>query len=468
MFVVVLELMGCGGGIEAPEPQQSLEMQEQAHRHGDDSDIRWIRQTVGTDFETGGDTAIDRDGNTVVVGAYKGNVTLDEDHMLPAPTTGFPGAYMVKYGKDGRVLWARAFAVSGPDVSLGSISVDSHRRINVVGSSGFGADLGGGPLSGGPFLAQFSPAGELLWSRSGFYQGVFGNFATSPTLAVDRDDRIILAGSMIGTLDFGGGPRTVPTEGETPFLAVYTRSGRYVWDRVFPGSGAASFRDVDTDENGNIFAVGLINGAFDLGGGILSSPEGSPVSMVAKFSNRGEHRWSKRVAADSGTLQLNGLAVQDNRLVVVGSLDGTLGFHGDTLTGKHGVLLAYTLKGAESWARTLSSGFLIDVAATRQDDLTVLGFAFFDPGSDIDISGLPAGLGGYLFVARYGSERGERHWVRTVGWSALSLLQPYLAASREGGTAVSGSFNEPVYFGTETLTPTTPGIYDAFLLRLGP
>jgi hypothetical protein len=57
--------------------------------------------------------------------------------------------------------------------------------------------------------------------------------------------------------------------------------------------------------------------------------------------------------------------------------------------------------------------------------------------------------------------------VRVFGWSALSLAQPYLAVSREGDSAVSGSFNEPVYFGTETLTPTTPGVYDAFLLRLG-
>jgi hypothetical protein len=466
--LAVVLWVGCGGGIEAPASPQSLETREQAHRREDDREIRWIRQTVGTDFETGGRVAVDRDGNTVVIGAYKGSVTLDEDHVLAAPTTGFSAYYLAKYGKDGRVSWARAFAVSSPDMELTSMTVDSHGRITVLGSSVSGVDLGAGPLSGGLFLAQFSPSGELLWSRSGFSGAVFGGFATTPTLAVDRDDRIIMAGSMMGTLDFGGGPRTVPTTGESPVLVVFTRSGRYVWDRVFPGSGAGYFTDVDTDSNGNVFVVGLVSGSFDLGGGAISSPEGRRVSMVAKFSGRGEHRWSKRVAAaDDGALQLNGLAVQDNRVVLAGSLNGTFHFRGETLTGKHGLLLAYSLKGAESWARTLSSGFLTDVDASRGDDLTVLGFAFLDPGSDIDTSGLPSGLGGYLFVARYDADEGERDWVRVFGWAAYGLAWPWLGGSHEGGIAVSGSFNEPVYFGAETLTPTTPGVYDAFLLRMG-
>lgn len=466
VFAVVL-WVGCGEGVEAPASPQSLAARVQAHRSEDDSEIRWIGRTVGTDFETGGRVAMDRDGNTVVIGVYKGSVTLDEDHALPAPTTGFSAYYLAKYGKDGRVSWARTFAVSSPDMELTSMTVDSHGRITVLGSSVSGVDLGAGPLSGGAFLAQFSPGGELLWSRSGFLGTVFGGFATSPTLKVDRDDRILMAGSMIGTLDFGGGPRTVPTTGESPVIVVFTRSGRYVWDRVFPGSGGGSFTDVDTDSNGNVFVVGRVNGSFDLGGGAISSPEGGLVSMVAKFSGRGEHRWSKRVAADAGALLLNGLAVQDNRVVLAGSMDGTFHFRGETLTGKHGLLLAYSLKGAESWARTLSSGSLIDVDASRGDDLTVLGFAFLDPGSDIDTSGLPSGLGGYLFVARYDADDGERDWVRVFGWSALSLSQPWLAVSHEGGIAVSGSFTEPVYFGSETLTPTTPGVYDAFLLRMG-
>lgn len=450
MSFALVALVACGGEGVLPGELTTTVTQEQAHRRGDDGAVRWVRRSVGAEFETVVDVALDKDGNSILIGSYKGTPSF-EGHVLPEPPGDY-GQFMVKYSKDGKVRWARSFGGN-----LWSVAVDSHRRINVVGSSG------GAPFSEGAFVAQLSPDGEVRWSRS-FQAGGYGIFARGPSVAVDCNDNIVLAGSMMGTLDFGGGPRSVPEE--SPVVAEYTRDGGYRWDRVFPITFVGYFSDVDTDKSGNVYVVGTVNGPIDLGGGTLTPLAGRAAPVVAKFSDKGSHRWSKLLLPDSGSLMLNGIAVQDNRVAVAGRLDGTMRFAGDVFAAGGGVLLAYTRGGEERWERTLSTGFLVDVVGDHRGDFTALGFAFGDPGDDIDTGSLPGGLTGYLFVAKFDSQHGERSWVRAFGWTAFFLAWPSLAVSREGDVVVGGSFTSTAYFGTETLTPTVPGAYDAFLLRL--
>lgn len=464
LVAAVLLGAGCGPVAEGelPGPEAVVAQAEQWHGGGQ---TRWVRRGTNEperDTFVGG-SATDRDLAHIVVGTYEGAVDFG---LGPLPeVASFPGmnGFIVKYAEGGRVLWARGFGAAPgtlfPDTAFEVVTVDSARNITVRGVTSDRVEVGDTPVTGF-FLAQLSPSGRVLWVRQ-----LRGNFGGSPGLTVDRHDNIIMAGSVSGPADFGGGVRV--TGPESAFVVKYAQDGTWLWDRVFIAPDTAAFGGVVTDEDDNIYPAGSFFDEVDLGGGPLHGPPGVETAMVARFNPNGRHIWSRAFVGTTGLTRFDDVAVHGNRVVMGGRLTGTLEFDGRTLRarplGGSGLLLAVTRDGEDRWGRVL--GLRVQqVAADLEDDMTVLGSAL--PGDDVGSGPLPPTSSFYNFVLKLDRVDGKRRWVRAL--PADVSIASSLSVARHGEVAVAGEFRGAVDFGTGPISPTTPDFFDPYLLTLTP
>jgi hypothetical protein len=453
-------LLACGGA-PAEAPQLPLSSLEQAARSVGGS-TRWARHSLGPELESAQAVAVDRTGNTFMVGSYSDGPADFGSGPLPAPLgSGGARAFLAAYAPEGTPRWSRSFGSlymrgsTSPVTAFSAVAVDRAGNLVVFGRGSWGTDLGSGPMPEGSWLAQFAPDGSLLWCRI-FY----GELGPGGRLALDADGGILLAGSLRGTVNLGGGPRTGPTE--AAFVARYDARGLWLWDRVFGTAEASRFEGLATDDRGNVYVAGSFAGEASFGGDTFTSPAGARAPVLAKYSPAGEHLWSRSLGGMTGEAGFRGVAVTGRRVFATGSFSGGFHFNGATLSSsgaQSGLLLAYDTGGAESWGRALGAEG-VAVAIDSPSDGVVLGFAA--PGDELGTGPVRGEASRLLFVAKFAGGRGEPRWVRT--FAADSIAQAGgLAVARDGESLVTGSLTGPTDFGAGPLIPEKTS---AFLLRL--
>jgi hypothetical protein len=155
-----------------------------------------------------------------------------------------------------------------------AVSFDSEGNTIVAGFT----DSGSAPLSGRvPFLVKFNSTGNVLWSiafepspSTGSY---VGNPGISGGLAIDCDNNIIVAGSVV-----------LPGKDHDAFVAKFNPNGGILWYKTFGGSKREHAYGVALDNFGNIYVTGATNsfsvaGTYDI--------------FVARFDPNGNLEWFK-------------------------------------------------------------------------------------------------------------------------------------------------------------------------------
>jgi len=361
----------------------------------------WSRRFGSTGSDRGFGVGVDSSGNVYVTGNFAGTVNFGGSALVSA---GNADIFLAKYSSAGAHIWSKRIGGTGADVG-NAISVKSDGTFAITGYFGvFGGpvDFGGGPLTsaGGSdvFVAEYASSGAHVWSRAiggigndvGFSVAIDGTsgavaitgyftgnvpFACngitsagdadgfvlqySPTgsLAWIRrfggtsDDRgtaiaiapggsVVLTGYFNNTADFGGGTH-ISVGGADIFLAKYTRSGTWTWDKVF--GTISGFGDlpkaVAVDFSGNIALTGSIIGGLDFGGGPLCPLCSTYDVFVAKFTSAGSHVWSHRyVGGNAYDDHGNAVRMDASGNVIVGGyfLD-SVDFGGGNMTSPGGV-----------------------------------------------------------------------------------------------------------------------------------
>lgn len=168
--------------------------------------------------------------------------------------------------------------------------------------------------------------GTHIWSKR------FGDASaqSGDAVAIDAFGNIVVAGTLSGTVDFGGGPLT-STGSSDVFVAKLDATGNHAWSRRFGDPDLQLLQAVAIDGSGNIIIAGGFNGTIDFGGVALVSA-GERDIFVAKLDPSGNHIWSKRFGA-VGHQQAHGVAVDDNANVVLsGVITGSVDFGGSALS----------------------------------------------------------------------------------------------------------------------------------------
>ena len=375
----------------------------------------------------------------------------------------------------GEPIWSKRFGSSGKDRGW-AVAVDHQGNVIVTGEFAYTVDFGGGSLAAsspyGPtsiFVAKYSPSGSYIWSKS-FEVGTMAD-NMSYGIAVDSHDNIIITGTFVEKVDFGGG-RLYGYASVIPdiFVAKLSPTGDHIWSKIFGSVNEDYGLGVAVDDNDNVLVTGAFTGMIDFGGGPLTSAGGMD-AFVVKFSSTGSHLWSKRFGSTSGDAG-NSIAVDGSgNVVVAGYFQGTVDFGGGPLASagsKDIFMVKFSSTGSHLWSE--SFGDTSDqeaVAITVDGNSNVIVTGSFR--GTVDFGGVPLSTSTFypdIFVTKF-SPAGSHLWSESFGDPDNETERiTAVAVNGSGNAVVTGYFSGTMDFGVGPLT--SAGSYDIFLLKLEP
>ena len=431
---------------------------------------RWSKQFGGTGAAAAYGTTHDAAGNLVVVGAFSGSASFGGATLTSAGSTDI---FVGKYSATGAHVWSKRFGGTHDD-SAQSVAVDASGNVYVSGYFKNTVDFGGGPLTayysgfGGQmrdaFIAKFSPSGAHLWSRK------FGSFGqdTAYGIAVDGSGNLVVTGTFIGPVDFGGTSLASVSDSADVFVAKYSPAGQLVWAKKFGNGSADTGYGIAVDGAGNIAVVGSFTGSADFGGGTLTSAGGTDI-VVFKLSASGTHLWSRRFG---NTGQDVGFALATDgggNVFVTGYFQGEADFGGGLLSGE-GSLDTFVAKfssgGSHQWSYALGGtnadeGF--GIATDASGNVLIVGA--FQGSADFGSGVLTSVGGSWDVVAIKYSAGGTPLWSKRFGGPADDMGYAVVADASGNATFV-GTFQSTADFGGASMTAS--GYNDVFVVNLAP
>lgn len=439
----------------------------------------WSKRFGGEDSQQVTAVATDPAGNVVVAGYFQTSMDLG-GAVLSSGATGVSAGFIAKLDPAGNHLWSKSIASLGSFGWPRSVATDPAGNVVMVGDfRTFGnssVDFGGGPLTapngGDVFVVKFDPAGNHVWS------GAFGGGNVSDEIAhdvaIDSSGNLVLTGEF-DEIDFGGGAlmATPPISGPNTvdaFVAKLDPMGNHLWSKRFGNGANQHGRGVAVDSVGNVVVTGVLFGAADFGGGMLTSAGNNDI-FLAKFDPSGSHLWSKRFG---GSQYENGYDVATdaaNNVVITGNMQSA-NFGGGQLSGSiyiaklapdgnHIWSMTPTVGGVSGAGRRVTTDPAGHVLVTGQYTVGGLGAIDFGGGP------LSASGGENGFIAKFHAAGGHL-WSRDFnGAESFSAeVGVGVAVDALGRAFVTGTFSNTVDFGGGPLT--TVDNYDVFLAKLAP
>jgi hypothetical protein len=203
---------------------------------------------------------VDDAGNTTVGGYFEGTMNPGNGPLVSA---GGEDAFIASFDPLGNAVAARRFGDADFQQLL-AMTRAPDGRITVTGRFEGAMDLGGGPLLAPAlrgFVAQFTPDGDLLWSK------LLADGEVQPqAIAADGYGTLVLSGFFNGGADFGGGP-LLSEGGHDIFAVKLAPSGAHVWSKRFGDAAAQDALGVAAAEDGTSAIVGGHYGGVNFGGG---------------------------------------------------------------------------------------------------------------------------------------------------------------------------------------------------------
>jgi hypothetical protein len=351
--------------------------------------------------------------------------------------------FVVRYGRDGEGLWARAIGAGDHD-GLYDVASDAAGNAYVVGAVRGAVDVdrdGKTDLDTGGaaamLLASFDPEGNLRWLRAS--GGDAQTFARA--LAMGPNDELYVGGHYLGgapDLDGDGRPDVPATAavqaGGTVnpgsdlngFFARFDTTGKMIWVRGASGPAVQTTGSLAVAGNGDLIVLGGQTGPTDLDGDGETDLEFRSMAdrkwehhadgnaFLLRVTPAGERRWARLFVAAASHV-----AADATRIAISGTYTGPLDLDGDgreeraadpdrylegfvaILDGEGGVRHVFTIVGGDSDVAS-AAGFSPDGKKLYVTGYTKLG-ADFDGDGRIESASACHQLGD-VYLASYAVE----------------------------------------------------------------
>jgi hypothetical protein len=424
----------------------------------------WVRRIGSTGTDRPSSLAVDGNGDIVYTGSYQGSVDFGGGAL---PSAGGSDIFIAKYSAAGAYIWSKRFGGPGDDVG-GKVALDANGNVFIASSFTGTVDFGGGPLTSvgamDIVVAKYSAAGVHQWSKR------FGNVNndTSGGIAIDGSGNVLVTGSFVGNIDFGGGTLWASFNGMDTFVLKLSPLGAHIWSKNFVGSGDDSGLSVAVDASGNVFVAGNTSGSIDFGGGMLAN-HGTDWFLV-KLAPSGAYVWSKMLGGVYGD-QTIGIALDSNaNIFAAGTFVQGANYGGGDLTSAGGTevfLAKYASDGSHLWSKSFAGSGddrAMAVAADAAGNVSVTGTFMSNLNLGGSLLSTPVFGRQSIFVGKF-SANGTHIWSEAIEGSAAEYSSG-IQIDRTGYVVVGGGLTGTATFGTEPLT--SAGDIDAFLLKLDP
>jgi len=239
-------------------------------------------------------------GDVFLTGEFAGSSIIFGNDSLYNASAIFlhePEAFIVKYDKNGNVIWAAS--AGSPDGYSGGLCADNKGNAYVNGyfvesTMIFGSDTLTNALSNSVFVAKYDSAGIAVWART-----ATGN-AWSSGACTDTLGHVYLTGYFSGTnITFDSIILTnASPDSNNIFIAKYDSAGNVLWAVSAGGKGNNVASGIVTDAQGNIYLTGSFTGqSIILGNDTLYSINPLKESLyISKYDTSGHLIWAKIVS----------------------------------------------------------------------------------------------------------------------------------------------------------------------------
>ncbi len=245
---------------------------------------------------------------------------------------GSKDGYAAVYDASGALSWVNLYGGAGASTSLRAVSIDSTGSVYLAGDFNGTVDFGGGAqaaMGDASVVVSVDASGGHRWSRT--YDSVGSDNVEA--LAAG-EERLFLAGTIGGPIDFGGGP--VGASGsQAGYVLALSLDGSYAWERVLSGSGYASPQALVARDDDRISVVGRFAGSVNFGGGgsLTSTPEvvggvEMPTEDIFMVTYRGDrvHIRDRALGAEGGQVARAVAVGPGGAATIAGSFQGRVNF----------------------------------------------------------------------------------------------------------------------------------------------
>jgi hypothetical protein len=248
---------------------------------------------------------VDSLSNVYVAGYFDSPNIIFGSTTLTVNTVGGDNIFLVKYDKNGNVLWAKSSKGGTTNDEASSVAVDVSGNIYVAGSFdspiiSFGsytftnnhsdsiADI---------FLVKYNSNGNVVWAKSieGQMKWFYDYFIT-----VDYLGNIYMTGDFYSSnITFGAYTLINDSSGYTDiFITKYDSSGNVLWAKSAGGTGNDHANTITVDASENAYLAGWFASntmTFDLSQLINTGDGGNDNIFLAKYNVNGNVIWAKSV-----------------------------------------------------------------------------------------------------------------------------------------------------------------------------
>jgi hypothetical protein len=221
-----------------------------------------------------------------------------------------PELYVAKYNSSGIELWSKSFKRNNASDGIAYVNdIDTDALGNVYITGYFIGTVDLDPSSGitsftspsssrSSFILKLDANGSFIWAKD-FTTTTIGSSIEIYSLAVDTNGNIILTGDFENTVDFDPG---VNTQNKTPlgrtdiFIVKLNTNGDFNWVRTIGLNNEHCVGYVvNTDKNGNIYALGNFSGNIDFDHSsetTLLRAGSSDNGYILKYNADGDFVWA--------------------------------------------------------------------------------------------------------------------------------------------------------------------------------
>ena len=353
-------------------------------KYDKDGNMLWQKNWGGKSLEKFYDILETQEGGFIVYG-YSQSTDIEE-----LPNKGESDAIIVKYDKDGNLLWQNSWGGNSWEEFYNILQTQDGGF--VVYSYSYSTDIEGLPNKGesDAIIVKYDKDGNLLWQKS--WGG--NNEEGFSEILQTQDCGFIVSGNSYST-DIEG----LPNKGESDAIIVkYDKDGNMLWQKSWGGNRSERFNEILQTPDGG-FIVYVYSESTDIEG---LPNKGYEDAIMIKYDKDGNLLWQNSWGGNSWEEFYNILQTQDGGFIVSGNSYST-DIEGLPNKGESdAIIVKYDKDGnllwQKNWGGNSWEGFY-NILQTQDGGFIVSGYS-----DSTDIEELPNKGGRDAIIVKYSIE----------------------------------------------------------------
>lgn len=269
--------------------------------------VLWVKDVGGPDGDTGYGICSDSQGNVIVTGQFREQITLGANtYTTPLSSiTNFPtfDLILIKYDSNGNLIWSKTGTSDGENRGL-AVVCNSDDEILLTGQFSDTMTLAGVLFNNNGYnlgmVAKFSTSGNLDWMRK-----MVASQTMAYDLAVNSAKEIYITGDFKGNgftfIDNGGNHYLSSIYLYNIFVVKINNNGAYIWGETDGSHNEVTAQGIDLDNAENPYICGLFKCKFGEYSDALSADSGYFYSMgyrdvfLTKYDSQGQRQWMQHL-----------------------------------------------------------------------------------------------------------------------------------------------------------------------------